>query len=61
MTVLPKRYRIGPLFSFKTITLPGVNSVIVPESDVVVVVVVVSETCAQAKGDATAKALINNN
>src|SRR5262249_15460042 len=39
--------------------LPGLNSVIVPEPSVVVVVVVVSDTCAQAKGAAIANAMLN--
>ena len=40
--------------------LPGVYSVIVPLPSVVVVVVVVSETCAHANGAATAKAILSN-
>src|SRR5436190_23289360 len=40
--------------------LPGVYSVIVPLPSVVVVVVVVSETCAHAKGAATAKTILSN-
>src|SRR5436853_5939931 len=39
--------------------LPGENSVIVPLPSVVVVVVVVSETCAHANGAATANALLS--
>src|SRR3954470_8239866 len=39
--------------------LPGVYSVIVPLPSVVVVVVVVSETCAQANGAAIARAILN--
>src|SRR6266481_8613822 len=41
-------------------TLPGVYSVIVPLPSVVVVVVVVSETCAQAKGAISARAKLSN-
>jgi hypothetical protein len=48
------------LLSFNTIALPGVNSVIVPEF-VVVVVVVVCELWAHANGDAMAKAVISSN
>jgi hypothetical protein len=40
--------------------LPGVYSVIVPLPSVVVVVVVVSETCAHASGAATAKAILSS-
>jgi hypothetical protein len=39
--------------------LPGLNSVIVPEASVVVVVVVVSDTWAHANGAATASAMLN--
>src|ERR1700736_4233222 len=39
--------------------LPGENSVIVPLPSVVVVVVVVSETCAHANGAAIANAMLN--
>jgi hypothetical protein len=39
--------------------LPGENSVIVPVASVVVVVLVVCETCAQAKGAAIASAMLN--
>src|SRR5436305_13477612 len=39
---------------------PGENSVIVPLPSVVVVVVVVSETCAHANGAATAKAILSS-
>src|SRR5215510_2255542 len=61
VTVLPKRYRTGPLVSLSTIALPGVYSVIVPLASVVVVVVVVvvSETCAHANGATNAKAMLN--
>jgi hypothetical protein len=41
--------------------LPGENSVIVPLPSVVVVVVVVSETCAHANGAATANAILSIN
>ena len=44
----------------RTITLPGVYSVIVPLPSVVVVVVVVSETYAHAKGVATARIILTN-
>jgi hypothetical protein len=40
--------------------LPGVYSVIVPLPSVVVVVVVVSETCAHANGATTAKAILSS-
>src|SRR6266699_2389846 len=60
VTVLPKRYRRGPLVSFSTIALPGVYSVIVPLPSVVVVVVVVSETCPHANGATTAKAMLKS-
>src|ERR1700739_262938 len=39
--------------------LPGENSVIVPVPSVVVVMVVVSETCAHANGAANANAMFN--
>jgi hypothetical protein len=39
--------------------LPGVYSVIVPVASVVVVVVVVSETCPHAKGATNANAMLN--
>jgi hypothetical protein len=39
--------------------LPGVYSVIVPLASVVVVVVVVSETCPHANGATNAKAMLN--
>src|SRR6266404_3086553 len=39
--------------------LPGENSVIVPLPSVVVVVVVVSETCAHANGAAAANAMLS--
>jgi hypothetical protein len=39
--------------------LPGVYSVIVPVASVVVVVVVVSETCPHANGATNAKAILN--
>ena len=45
--------------SLSTIVLPGLYSVIVPVASVVVVVVVVSETCAHAKGTTNAKAMLN--
>ena len=48
-----------PLVSLSTIALPGVYSVIVPLASVVVVVVVVSETCVQANGATNAKAMLN--
>jgi hypothetical protein len=60
VTVLPKWYVRGPLVSLSTIALPGVYSVIVPLPSVVVVVVVVSETCAQANGAAIARAILIN-
>src|SRR6266498_3529130 len=60
MTVFPKWYVRGPLVSLSTITLPGVYSVIVPLPSVVVVVVVVSETCAHANGATTARARLIN-
>jgi hypothetical protein len=41
--------------------LPGENVVIVPLPSVVVVVVVVSETCAHANGAATANAILSIN
>src|SRR6266496_3346766 len=41
-------------------TLPGVYSVIVPLPSVVVVVVVVSETCPHANGATTAKAMVKS-
>src|SRR5437762_6974211 len=53
VTVLPKRYRRGPPLSLSTMALPGVYSVIVPLPSVVVVVVVVSETCPHANGATT--------
>src|SRR5215467_15319545 len=59
VTVLPKRYRTGPLVSLSTIALPGVYSVIVPLASVVVVVVVVCETCPQANGATNANAMLN--
>jgi len=40
--------------------LPGVKSVIVPLPSVVVVVVVVSETCAQANGATAANAMLSS-
>src|SRR6267143_1242959 len=40
--------------------LPGLYSVIVPLPSVVVVVVVVSETCAHANGAATAKTMLSS-
>src|SRR5437773_10413819 len=43
------------------IVLPGVYSVIVPVPSVVVVVVVVSETCAHANGATTANAMLRSN
>ena len=50
-----------PLVSFKTMALPGVNSVIVPPPSVVVVVeVVVSETWAHANGAAAATAMLSS-
>ncbi|PYL80030.1 MAG: hypothetical protein DMF27_00080, partial [Verrucomicrobia bacterium] len=53
--------RRGPLVSFKTMALPGVNSVIVPLPSVVVVVeVVVSETWAHANGAAAATAMLSS-
>src|SRR6266496_4698878 len=60
MTVFPKWYVRGPLVSLSTIVFPGVYSVIVPLPSVVVVVVVVSETCAHANGATTAKAILNS-
>jgi hypothetical protein len=39
--------------------LPGVYSVIVPLASVVVVVVVVSDTCPHANGATNAKAILN--
>lgn len=42
-------------------TLPGVYSVIVPLPSVVVVVVVVSETCAHANGAAIIRAKLSTN
>src|SRR5205823_14984826 len=59
VTVLPKRYRTGPLVSLSTIASPGVYSVIVPLASVVVVVVVVCETCPHANGATNAKAILN--
>src|SRR5437762_6253811 len=60
VTVLPKRYRRGPPLSLSTIALPGVYSVIVPLPSVVVVVVVVSETCPHANGATTANAMLKS-
>src|SRR6266496_807663 len=60
MTVFPKWYVRGPLLSLSTIVLPGEYSVIVPLPSVVVVVVVVSDTCAHAKGATTARAILSN-
>src|SRR5439155_6061007 len=60
VTVFPKRYVRGPALSLSTIVLPGVYSVIVPLPSVVVVVVVVSETCAHANGATTAKAILSS-
>ena len=50
----------GPLVSLSTIALPGVNSVIVPLPSVVVVVVVISDTCAHANGATTANAMLKS-
>jgi len=46
--------------SLSTIALPGVYSVIVPLPSVVVVVVVVSETCPHANGATTANAMLKS-
>jgi hypothetical protein len=43
-----------PAVSFSTMVLPGVNSAMVPLPSVVVVVVVVCDTCAHANGAANA-------
>src|SRR4029077_4184467 len=48
-----------PAVSFSTIVLPGVNSVMVPVPSVVVVVVVVCDTCAHVNGAANANAMLN--
>ena len=47
------------MLSFSTMVLPGAHSVIVPLPSVVVVVLVVSLTCAQANGAASANAMLN--
>src|ERR1700720_1193287 len=60
VTVLPKRYRRGPLVSLSVSTLPGVYSVIMPSLSVVVVVVVVLEVCPQANGATTASAMLSS-
>ena len=54
-----RNFGAGRLQVFRTIALPGVNSVIVPAPSVVVVVVV-SETCAHANGAAIATAMLNS-
>src|SRR6266498_1729370 len=60
MTVFPKWYVRCPLLSLSTIALPGVYSVIVPLPSVVVVVVVVSETCPHANGATTANTMLKS-
>jgi hypothetical protein len=49
-----------PPLSLSTITLPGVYSVMVPLPSVVLVVVVVSETCAHVKGAVITRAILTS-
>ena len=57
---LAKAVRPRSLLSLSMIALPGVYSVIVPLPSVVVVVVVVSETCAHANGATTANNMLKS-